>query len=757
MRSDYMIPNTTNKGTAMKLWNWITMVLAGVIFASGVALAQEAPKDSKPPEKDPQLVAAAEQEKFIQEQVNALKMLMKTYAESIKKDQPDIAAAFIQAADEVDSKKLMDDLGKAIVAMEKNQAGDAHETQKDVVAKMKEILATLRNGKAPDKKALDEMKETSKAISDLIEEQKKAMDKQHAVNNADALKKLMADAIAELGEIKKAQENLLKETLNMGEGDAGLRKLGELKAQIDKMIEVQKDLRDKTDKDEIGKLALDGERQRDLSKVADQVGKDLADAAKDPKIIESLNKGGADPKAADVAAASTKNASGNMKTAADGLTKSTSKDADLAAKDQDQALNNLEKAQKALADALAKAGGKTPADGIAKKQDDLKNRLDKVNQTVKDISAQTGQRTDTSKCEGAASDMAKAGENLKGQNPKAAAENQKDAIKKLSDDEVRKLAELSRKLDEMVKASDKDAQKQGQIAKKSEEIANKMGQKSEKIPNGMPGKDKMSQAQKSASSAADKIKKGAGKGGQGGECDQDEAKKKMEEAKKDLDDAIAQLEEQKQDQAIAKIIDMLGKMLETQKAATSDTRTLDGKKADGKAWTRPEELAVAKLSTQEGTLGDESTKIIKMLTEEGTTAVFPRVLKQVEVDLRDLQNMLGEKQTGELTQAIQGSVEKNIQGMIDALKKEQGYRKKAGNCCGGGCKPPLVPPEAELKMLRNLQLDINGRTVSVATLKEKNVLPAETIKKQHENLSIKQKEVETMTIDLKNKMKEQQK
>jgi hypothetical protein len=92
--------------------------------------------------------------------------------------------------------------------------------------------------------------------------------------------------------------------------------------------------------------------------------------------------------------------------------------------------------------------------------------------------------------------------------------------------------------------------------------------------------------------------------------------------------------------------------------------------------------------------------------------------------------------------------------MIDALRKELSKRKRrrasamaggGGGGAGGGGRGPLVPPAAELKMLRTLQLQINSRTVVLAKQKEAGRLPQDKVADQHRRLAERQKRMQTMT------------
>jgi hypothetical protein len=93
--------------------------------------------------------------------------------------------------------------------------------------------------------------------------------------------------------------------------------------------------------------------------------------------------------------------------------------------------------------------------------------------------------------------------------------------------------------------------------------------------------------------------------------------------------------------------------------------------------------------------------------------------------------------------------------MIAAIRKELAERKLkkpggpppdgGGGQGGGGGKQPLVPPIAELKMLRMLQLQINRRTVLLNQQEIKGQLLDKQVNKQHKSLADRERTVKEMT------------
>ncbi len=77
---------------------------------------------------------------------------------------------------------------------------------------------------------------------------------------------------------------------------------------------------------------------------------------------------------------------------------------------------------------------------------------------------------------------------------------------------------------------------------------------------------------------------------------------------------------------------------------------------------------------------------------------------------------LSKAQLGPQTASVQQGAIDRIQLIIDALKEEKNNKdpfEGGGGGGGGGGKPPLVPPVAQLKLLKAMQTIVNGETTSV--------------------------------------------
>jgi hypothetical protein len=243
----------------------------------------------------------------------------------------------------------------------------------------------------------------------------------------------------------------------------------------------------------------------------------------------------------------------------------------------------------------------------------------------------------------------------------------------------------------------------------TERLAEKMTQSADGTPS--PGQPSAGEASQSMSQASQSL--GQQQAGEANQQQQD-AMKKLSDARKQLAQAIAEQESQAQTDTLVKMEALLRALLKTQVAINQETgQTFIKRRVDG--YDRPEEQKLVELANRQGGSAEEITRIVGLLKKEGSSAVFPDVLEQVRLDMANVQGLLGAKQAGPLTQSVEAQVAQSLTELTDALQKEIARRqqeKESGPpMASSPGQPKLVPPLAELKMLRTLQRHINDRTV----------------------------------------------
>jgi hypothetical protein len=351
----------------------------------------------------------------------------------------------------------------------------------------------------------------------------------------------------------------------------------------------------------------------------------------------------------------------------------------------------------------------------------------------------------------AAGHMQKAAEEVTAQDTETATTEQGKALAELQK-KLEQVAELRERA--MAKAKQElDATKQGEIASDTGKLAETMKKGTDGKPMG--GQESVAGASKSAGSAAGKMSQGqAG----GANADQKKTAEQLRQAQQQLQEEIAELEERSKAEKLARIEQRLEKVLEKQKVITAQTRTTwDDRDAGEAPYDREAEQTLLDNARKEGQLADEVERVLKLLKEEGTTIIFPEILEDVHSDLNDVQKRLASKDPGPLTQSTQQEIERTLEELINAVRDE--LSKGPGRAQGGGGqgqggnkKPPLIPPIAELRMLRLKQVRILSETRQLEAQVKENGGAGEDAKAKASVLSREQGRVKKLTTEIKKKM-----
>ena len=383
-------------------------------------------------------------------------------------------------------------------------------------------------------------------------------------------------------------------------------------------------------------------------------------------------------------------------------------------------LKNLEKAKRDLDDLIKdqkdlrgeanKSGLATDPDKateMSNKESGLKDRAEKVSEDLKEIEQETrdldadakepgdgkpgdgkpgdgkpgdgkpGKAGKSSKAaSGASQDMGKAAGKLQDNKPESSLEDMDKAIEKLeaAKKEIEdKIEEAKRELLKL--PFEQLNRKQEQTKIETDKLAEEM-EKSESEPGEgqgkpTPGKQNVQQSVPKMKSAAGSLKEyKPGKAKQ----DQQDAQDKLEEAKKKLEDALAQLRQQLQDEVLRSLEERFGAMLARQKKISASTRLIHAQKKESLTANGGISSALKKRtglqSTGEFELASEAHGSLKLLEEDGTTAVFPDFVIEVRDDLKTVGKRLTGDKTGKATQAMQKEIEDMLEMLIDALRQQ---------------------------------------------------------------------------------------
>ena len=734
-------------------------------FLIGLAVTMAAGGSDLPADTDTsaELVTLTEHAKKL---FDGLTREMHKLADLLEKTDPDSARALRQAVNQAQRAMIADDMARVVEHLRRGLANPALEKQEEVVADLKKVLDALRRGE----RKLDERRKTLKDLTEFLATVNRLIQKERQLEaqsrhkaGEKAMNKRMQGLSRRLDDIIAEQKKLLDKTLAAGKGDQDIRQLAALRDRVTAALRDQERIGRDVKTAPVERLPVAGVIQERLGDRADKLARDIAAAAGKESVTQAMTKAGANPKALGAAAEHVGAAAREMKQAGRALGKSEPAKARMP---HSQALSELRSAEDALTTAIDKMLGGDRTGELADMQKQVEQKTKKLSDDVKKAAADAGVKPGGDKpgadngaenLKRAAKQMSNAAGKLVRQQIEDAAKAQKKAVEELEGKKY-SLAQLHRRMKEK---ADKPLEKQKQDQKRVGDETSQLAEQMKKSAQGRPGAPKSTAGQKSVSGAAKSMGKAAGKLGQGkpGQANQDqkESLKKLQQAREQLEDEIAREAERLREEELARIDQMLARMLKTQKNISKETKLVAVKLAGlakaGAAQRRAAELKVAELSKGEGRLAARAERIIKMLRKEGSTFVFPSVLEEVRKDLTAVADRLAAKRCGALTRNTQRQIEQSLAAMIDAIRKELADRKRESSGGGrgrgrGGGKAPLVPGVAELKMLRVLQLQVNARTKVLDREGAMKALPAKQVSDEYKALADREKKIRTLTEKL---------
>ena len=303
---------------------------------------------------------------------------------------------------------------------------------------------------------------------------------------------------------------------------------------------------------------------------------------------------------------------------------------------------------------------------------------------------------------------------------KEALDNLNKALEQL-EKEKNRIAELGADdLEKLAKEQDSTANETGKLSEKMKGSDNSDADPSEQQDPLKDGQKRAQEAVESAQSKMGKASESLAQSSPGGASEsQEQALEDLERAKEEVE---KQLEELKQDQkmeALVQLEQMFKEMLERQEEGTAKVLVLDEKRnnQDGKL-RRADRIELRSVELLERGLSEKSEEVENLLTDDGASVVVRNVVEGMKNDLIALADRVDANETGSFVQRSQKEVEMTLKELIDAVKIAQQMQEQQQ-------QPPqeqqpqeqqpqeqqLLPPSAELKLLRLTQLRINRRTI----------------------------------------------
>ncbi len=686
----------------------------------------------------------AQRQQLTKQDFERLTTEMLSLAEELADSEPDSAEILREAVKRArGAYEISEDMDDVIEYLRKGMTELAARSEGDVIEKLERVLRLLREGVTDMDRRMErirQMEEMRKDVARMIEEQGvlERLSDVHA--RADEIEATLGELDAKIAELIEAQRKLKERTGELGRPDEGVAQLAELRDELAEMIGEQAALAEDAATAPDRERPMLAEKQTDLAERASEASDQIAEAKGSEAVRAALEEAETGPEALERAAEDAGKAGKKMREAGKALHDAQTAAAGQAQKD---AMEKLAEAHRALSEAVEAAAKPTPAGGLAGEQKALAGKTREASDAAGKAGGAARQPEEaTPDLSGAAGEMDEAAEKLSGQDKAGAAGHQQEAIEKLKAERER-LEDLHRRMEEdLARKLAEQKPPQDDLHRRAEDMAGDM----EGEGGDMPGRKQMQGAAGSMGKASKQLSKSdAG----GANAEQNDALERLREAREALDETIARELEMAQAEQLAKIDEMLVLILGKQQKISQATIATNARRGED-GFDRVDQVNLGELAEGEGKLAGEIRRISEMLSKEGTTVVFPAILEEVEADLATVKERLSSRKAGALTQEMQAGIEESLQRMIDAMRKELAERRKSGGggSCpggGGGGKQPLVPPVAELKLLLELQLQVNRRTAVVARQVEGGGLPAAEAEDTHRNLAERQGKVEDMT------------
>ena len=248
-----------------------------------------------------------------------------------------------------------------------------------------------------------------------------------------------------------------------------------------------------------------------------------------------------------------------------------------------------------------------------------------------------------------------------------------------------------------------------------------------------PGKEQLQKAQQQMQQALDAMQEQ-----QRGQAlkNEDQALQELREAEEKLEEQLRQLREEEKEMMLASLEARFQRLLIVQTQIHESTISLAEVPKD--QWL---DLAFARcreVAQEQTELARECAGTVALLQEDGTSSAILLAVEDIEADMNSAGEWLRDSDVSELTQSVQQDVIDALKQLVEVMQKEmqdmQQQQQQSQQQQGPNSQQsPLVELIAEIKVLRNLQLQVNQRTQRVDRLLQ--TVPAERLEALRQQIS----------------------
>jgi len=232
------------------------------------------------------------------------------------------------------------------------------------------------------------------------------------------------------------------------------------------------------------------------------------------------------------------------------------------------------------------------------------------------------------------------------------------------------------------------------------------------------------------------------------------AEEDLREAIDELDKILRQLREEEMQRELARLEGRLKKMATMQSKVLDDTVALAATPPTQR--DRQTDLKAGELAFEEKKITLEADRAMLLLREEGSSVAFPEVVGQIREDTIRVSSLLNDTKVDAVSQGIQQDILAALEEMIAALQKAQRdleEQRQQDQPPGspppsGQSQQPLVEAIAELKLIRTMQIRIQGTTNRYSDLIDEGQSTGEELLPLLRDLAERQDRLDQITRDI---------
>lgn len=423
----------------------------------------------------------------------------------------------------------------------------------------------------------------------------------------------------------------------------------------------------------------------------------------------------------------------------------------------------LSRAREAIEAGKKALGERTAAEKKSELERKLGRKTEEARKEVEELERKLRKKGEEGALAQARKDLGEAGQRMQN-SAQASAQGQGEAARSEGEQALQRLDSAAQRLGDAEKQElerldkeklDKEKKEQEELARLTRQVAKKLADASKGSDQAQGRSDQLQGAAEDMDDAAENLEK---EDPGSAEKSQQEALEKLRDAREKLAEEEERLAKLQREKEMLSMVSELGDVKAAEEKIHDETVKIHGGRQDRESRRQKlkVEQAVKKLVADQASLAEKVDGLNAKLKEE-LARVFTFVLRNVSADMRQVSESLKELETGTFTQFLQKEVIQDVDRLIAVLKEqiakdeeESGKQnQQQGPQMNGDERRRLVPVVAELRMLKEMQIDVNRGTRDLEDVRQASEGKiGESWDKALNRLMQKQGSVTRMTVEI---------